>query len=335
MKISSAMSAGAFLLAFAIAAPVRGVEPKLPRDGWVSWEVPAVEEAPAWCCFSSWQEKDYSKAVCKLDGRSNGYGNRHDATTDAVKVYARMTGGKLDRLQALSASCPVEARTPVQTLGDVSTDDSARWLVAQVNQNGRDAVTHETIGEGALAALALHRGDLASGALAGFARDDARVETRKWAVFWLSQLRGVEGADVTSSVMFADRDSDVRQHAAFSLSQSKSPRVAQDLIRLGNTDKVGEVRAQAWFWLAQSGAQQAEGAITAALNKDADDDVREQAIFALSQLPEGRATNALIAAAEDRSLSREQRKRAVFWLSHSDSSAALAYLDKVLANAGN
>ncbi len=176
-----------------------------------------------------------------------------------------MTSGKLDRLQALSATCPVETRTPVQPLGDVSTDDSTRWLVAQVKQDGKDAVSREPLGESALAALALHRGALASSALAGFARDDARVETRKWAVFWLSQLRGVEGADVTSTVMFADRSSDVRQHAAFSLSQSKSPRVAPDLIRLGNTDKVGEVRAQAWFWLAQSGAQQAEGAITAAL----------------------------------------------------------------------
>jgi len=59
--------------------------------------------------------------------------------------------------------------------------------------------------------------------------------------------------------------------------------------------------------------------------------VREQAVFALSRLPDERATQALIAAAEDRSLAREQRKRAVFWLSQSESSAALAYLDKVLA----
>jgi hypothetical protein len=327
------MGAGALLLASAIATPIRAAEPKLPRDGWVSWEVPAVEGAPAWCCFGRWQEKDASRASCKLDGKSNGYGNRHEETTDAVTVYARVSGGKLDRLQALSAGCPVETKTPVQALGDVSADDSARWLSAQVKLDGKDAVSREPLGEAALAALALHRGDLASKSLAGFARDDARVETRKWAVFWLSQVRGEEGAGITSSVMFADRDPDVRQHAAFSLSQSDSPRVAPDLIRLGNTDKVGEVRAQAWFWLAQSGAEQAEAAITAALAKDADDDVREQAIFALSQLPDERATRALIAAAEDRSLSSEQRKRAIFWLSQSDSNAALSYLDKVLANA--
>ena len=104
----------------------------------------------------------------------------------------------------------------------------------------------------------------------------------------------------------------------------RAPRAARDLIRLGNTDKDGEVRSQAWFWLAQSDATEAEQAIATALRKDADDHVREQAVFALSQLPEGRATRALIATAEDRSLSREQRKRAVFWLSHSESASAQA-----------
>jgi HEAT repeat protein len=115
------------------------------------------------------------------------------------------------------------------------------------------------------------------------------------------------------------------------MAQTRSPRAATDLIRQGNTDKVGDVRAQAWFWLAQTGAAEAEQAISAALRKDADDHVREQAIFALSQLPDDRSTRALVAAAEDRSLSREQRKRAVFWLAQSESASAQAYLEKVLA----
>jgi hypothetical protein len=328
------ISASALLLASVVAPPAHSAEPKLPRDGWVSWEVAATEGAPDWCCFGSWTQRNPPRAACKLDGHSNGYGNRHEETTDSVKVYARTAGGKIDRLQVLSATCPVETKTPVQPLADVSSDESARWLIAHVTKDGIDAVTREPIAEGALAALAMHRGDLASKALAGFARD-GRIETRKWAVFWLSQLRGTEGADVTSAVMFNDKDADVREHAAFALSQSGSPRVAPDLIRLGNTDEVGEVRAKAWFWLAQTGAPQAEDAIVAALRKDSDDDVREQAVFALSQLPDERATRALIAAAEDKSLAREQRRRAVFWLSQSDSNAALAYLDKVLAGASS
>jgi hypothetical protein len=42
------------------------------------------------------------------------------------------------------------------------------------------------------------------------------------------------------------------------------------------------------------------------------------------------APTPLIAVAEDRSLTREQRKRAVFWLGPSESADAQACLDKVL-----
>jgi HEAT repeat protein len=114
------------------------------------------------------------------------------------------------------------------------------------------------------------------------------------------------------------------------LSQSKATRVAPDLIRLGNTDKAGDVRAEAWFWLAHTGDARAEQAIGAAVREDEDEKVREKAVFALSQLPDERAPKALIAVAEDRGLSREQRKRAVFWLSQSESDSAQAYLEKVL-----
>jgi hypothetical protein len=295
----------------------------------VSWDVPAVENAPAWCCFN-WNDRVGNPKTCKLDGDFHGISiGNGGQTTDAVTIYARTTDGKIDRLQALAASCPVETATPIQSL-EVPADDSARWLAAQVKQSGTDAVSGRPMGEKALAALALQRGDAARDAMVNFSRDPS-TETRKWSVFWLAMLRGAEGADITSRVMFNDKDSEVREHAAFALSQSKSPRVASELVRLGNTDKDGGVRAKAWFWLAQTGAAESEQAIGAALRKDSDDNVREQAIFALSRLPDERATRALIAAAEDRSLSHEQRKRAVFWLSQSESSSAQAYLDKVLA----
>jgi hypothetical protein len=323
----------ALTLACALTPQVEAAEPNLPRDGWVSWQVPTVDHAPAWCCFNGWSPRDAARTACKIDAGRDGYNIRDkDETTDAVRVYARTTGGKIDRLQVLSANCPVETKTPVQQLDDVTNEDSARWLIARIKQEGKDAVTDRPIGEHALAALAMHRGELASNALNGFAHDP-RTETRKKSVFWLSILRGEEGAETTSQVMFNDKDSDVREHAAFALSQSKSPRAAPDLIRLGNTDKQGDVRAKAWFSLALTRAPEAESAIGAALRKDADDEVREQAIFALSQLPDERATNALIAVAEDQSLAREQRKRAVFWLSHSESVSAQAYLEKVLARA--
>lgn len=321
------------LIVAAFPAAAQSAEPRLPRDGWVSWQVSAVENAPAWCCWGSGQTGNLPPMTCPLD-RADGFGvgqrDNQGGTTDQVKVYARSTGGKIDRLQVLAASCPVETQTPVQELGGIEADDSARWLVAQTKQEGTNGLKRRSIGEHALAALAMHDGAVARESLASFARD-ARAETRKSAVFWLAMLRGAEGAEITSAVMFNDLEADVRKHAAFAMAQTRSPRAAADLIRQGNTDKVGDVRAQAWFWLAQTQAPEAETAIAAALRKDADEHVREQAVFALSQLPDERATRALIAIAEDQSLTREQRRRAVFWLSQSESNSAQAYLEKVLA----
>jgi HEAT repeat protein len=327
------LSLGAALALACAAGQSRAAEIELPSEGWVSWEVVATEGAPFWCCWTSWNDRATLREPCKLDGQPNGYGTVRDhETTDLVRVYARSTGGRLDRLQVLAAACPVETKTPVRSLA-VSPEDSARWLAARARQGGVDSSTREPIVQQALAGLAMHRGAFAGRSLAEFARADSRVDARKWAVFWLARMRGEEGAAITSSIMFTDREPEVRKHAAFAMSQSKSPRAAPELIRQGNTDENGDVRAHAWFWLAQTGHVDSETAIQQALRKDTDHHVREQAVFALSQLPDERSTRALIAVAEDQSLSREQRKRAVFWLSQSEAEAAQKYLENVLARA--
>ncbi len=318
-------------VAAVLTAPASAAGLELPRDGWVSWEVAAVDRAPAWCCWS-WRDRHAARASCDLDGDPDGIGMRgDDATTDSIKVYARVAAGKVERLQVLASACPVQSRAPIEDVGAVAGDDSARWLIGQAKLPGASSGRWQPIDKSALAALALHRGNLARDALVEFARGDARRETRKQAVFWLAMLRGEEGAQIASTVMFNDPDADLRQHAAFAMTLSRSPRVSADLIRLGNTDESPDVRAKAWFWLAQTGAAEAEEAIATALRKDEDEQVREQAVFALSRLPDDRATRALIAIAEDRSLSTAQRKRAVFWLSQSQAGGAQAYLDKVLA----
>jgi hypothetical protein len=317
-------------LTLALLGSAQGGELKLPRDGWVSWQVASVPDAPNWCCYASRSDRDPRRMSCKLDGNVNGYGSRDDDyKTDAVKLYVRLAAGKVEKLQTLSASCPVEANTPIQDLGSVDENDSARWVLTQIGAS-QGTGARDRLLENALSALAMHQGDLAQNELANLARSASQFETRKAAIFWLALVRGSAGADIVSPLMFGDREIAVRKHAAFALSQSKAARVAPDLIRLGNSDKAADVRAEAWFWLAHTGDTRAEQAIGAALRNDADDQVREKAVFALSQLPDERAPKALIAVAEDRSLSREQRRRAVFWLSQSESDSAQAYLEKVL-----
>jgi HEAT repeat protein len=333
MKLShfSVGTAALCLTSFALAPRAQSAELALPQDGWSSWQVAAVDQAPDWCCWSDDRNfRDSSRMSCRLDAASQSFGSRDHSTTDAVRVYAHTAGGKIDRLRVLSTTCPVETATAIHDLGRVADDESARWLLNLAKQREGDANTRRHDEDGVLTALAVNRGDVARDGLAGIARNDARTETRKQAVFWMALLRGPEGADITSSIMFTDKNAEVREHAAFSLAQSEAPRATADLIRLGNTDRDAEVRAQAWFWLAHTAAPEAESAIFTALRKETDPEVRERAILALSRLPDERAAKALLTIAEDRSQSRELRKRAVFWLSQSDSDAALKYLDQVL-----
>jgi len=313
---------------FTLVSQASADELRLPRDGWASWQVAATDDTPAACCWSGGSGQWSQPSICPLDDQRGGFGTRNHEKTDTIRVYARMAEGKVERVHAFATTCPVEAKTPIQDLGTPATDDSARWFVELLK---RGTGSKANTGENVLGVLAMHRTDLAQQTLVSIARGDASLDTRKNAVFWLAVVRGIPGADVTTSVMFDDKDPDMREHAAFALTQSRSPRVSQDLIRLGNTDQAAEVRAQAWFWLAQTEAAGAEEALNSALRKDPNDHVREQAIFALSQLPDERATRALVAVAEDRSLTSEQRKRAVFWLAQSESKSAQNYLEKVLA----
>ena len=103
----------------------------------------------------------------------------------------------------------------------MATDDSARWLIALSRRSG-DAAKRDELGENVLAALVMHRGDVAHNALVAMAREEGGAETRKKAVFWLAMMRGAAGAEVATSVMFDDKEADVRKHGAFAITQSKS-----------------------------------------------------------------------------------------------------------------
>jgi HEAT repeats len=313
------------------------------RDGWVSWQVPAIADAPNWCCFGDWRKgnPNSEKETCQLDGADHGYGtnsadstNSRNETTDSIRVYARFDGGKLAKLRAFAASCAVKANSVIMSLENVSVEASAKWLVnfvkANVASQGSNA-SSRTRSSDVMAALALHQGNIARDALADFARNDPRVEHRKEAMFWLTQLRGEEGALIVAPLMFSDADAAAREHAAFAIAQTKSPLTVPNLIRQGNTDRDAQVRAQAWFWLSQTKASEAEGAIRASLQTEKESHVRDQAVFALSQLPADRASRALIALAEDKSLPRHDRKQAIFWLGQMKSDAAVLYLDKLLS----
>jgi hypothetical protein len=296
---------------------------QLPRDGWVSWDIETVADAPAWCCFE-WNSNRAQPRTCQLDGRDHGYGSSSDQhTVDSMRVYARFSAGKLERLRALATTCPVQTLTPVRAIDGVAAGESIAWL-------NRIVTPHTALSDDALAALAVHRGSAAAQALQRIAKSDTHVGNRKQAMFWATQVRGEEGLQMTLPFLATDADARVREHAAFAVAQTKRPAAIQALIRQGREDASTQVRSQAWFWLAQTGAAEAEASILAALTGEKSRHVRDQLVFALSQLPEPDNVTALVRVAEDRAMERDVRKQALFWLGQSESDAALRYLDRLL-----
>lgn len=341
-----ALFGGLAALALSLSAAAAGTAGALqfPKDGWVSWDVATVDQAPAWCCFTDWNPSSLPNQ-CDLERKPYNMGTRDNETTDTMRVYAQFTGGSLTKLRALSPSCVVKTAAPPARLGAIEPDASASWLgqtlsALLADRTAKAATAAATKTDGAekdlrierdvLAALAVHRSTAARDLLLTHAKSGER-KLRKEAIFWIGQVRGEESAGILMPFLFEDADAKIREHAAFSLSQSKSPRAVSLLIRQGESDRESKVRSQAWFWLAQTQSKEAEAAINRALRKDPEKKVRHQAIFALAQLPPPRAVNALVAVAEDRSLDREDRKQAVFWLGQNGSEAAMAYIDRVLS----
>lgn len=307
-------------------AVVAGGLESLAADGWYTWQFEAIDDAPAWCCFS-WNSGTPGQAGCTLDAGDAGYGNCNDlhAGTAAMRIYTRIESGRPVKLMALSFGCPVNAEAAVTDLGAVATSESFAWL--------RQALADSRVSEYALAAIAVHRGE----APLRFLRDTAKAGSddgiRENAIFWLGQVRISEASDDIERLMFADPDPAIRQHAAFSLAESTAANRADALIRQGRRDADAEVRSQAWFWLAQTGAPASEQAIMQAIDDDQDSGVREEAVFALSQLPGDRGVDALFSILRDRHMGRELREQALFWLVQSESDRAFAFVERLLADA--
>ena len=80
------VTAAALAATLAIASQTRAAELPLPKDGWASWDVQAVEDAPALCCWDSWDDRVANTHACDLDGERHGYGSRNHQTTTSMRI---------------------------------------------------------------------------------------------------------------------------------------------------------------------------------------------------------------------------------------------------------
>lgn len=315
-----------WLMMSSLAAPVINANPlqSLPSQGWSSWEVADVVDVAYRCCFTL-TGKDVKAQVCDLDRQHGGFAasDAFPSISTSLRIYVETLAGEIRSIQSYSSNCPVRSTTPVVALAPVSVERSVAWLGAQLAGPRRLAAP-------ALAALALHPGGAAQLKLETTARSDPKKENRKDALFWLGQNRGEAGALAIIRQLALEADASVREHAVFALSQSDWPEKSHQLTALAKSDRAPDIRAKAWFWLANIAAPNVERDIFLTLPIEPNREVQEEAIFALAQLPPKRSVPALIGLVEQKSLRRELRKKALFWLGQNESEQAQRYLAAML-----
>jgi len=327
--IQKALAPLAFLM---LAGNAAATEPDLAariaqKDGWVAWQVPKTADAGMACCFQT-HGKHVLQSGCDLDG--NNWGNSDEqrspqGTSEALDVYLRVSHGKVDKVRAFSASCPVRDADKVRWLDSGAPQASVAFLAASTA-----ATPSEDIFDAELAALAMHADPAATPALRDLSGQSHPRKVREQSLFWLGQMRGAEGAQIVEHAATTDADPELRAHAVFVLSEAHGVDGYAAIHRIAQSDPSGHVREQALFWMAQTGDARARADITAAIGKEASKDVREQGVFALSQLKEGEAEAALIALVRG-SYPREVKQQALFWLGQSGSDEAIKFLDDVLS----
>ncbi len=132
-------------------------------------------------------------------------------------------------------------------LGRVPGPDAADLLLTLAARDGPD-------GEDLVAAASVADSALVWPRLLELARSPSlERDTRRAAVFWLSQAAGeaaTRGLD--SIVADPSGDRELREHAVFALSQRPEDEAVPALIRIARAHGDGAIRRKAVFWLGQS-----------------------------------------------------------------------------------
>lgn len=212
------------------------------HDGWYSWRVETVPNAPEWCCYTR-KAGVSNKSLCQLDQGNGSFGNTSETNggSDEVQIYALVEEGEIIRLKTLSTNCDVESEKPWSDLGLIDTSQSLNWLT----QSGSSA-------SDLMPAIAMHNGQQSLAEMEQFAVSGTSLRQRRDAIFWLGQLRISEAGGILVTLINDDDNSQIREHAIFSYAQSPAPDRLDVLVEIvGDNNQRMSDRQSALFWLAQ------------------------------------------------------------------------------------
>jgi len=309
-----------------------------PDARWVGYRVPAVDGDRGMCCADSGHGVYVSGAACcgtcRLEsGPARGVQRNSPPAagpiplegSDRMVVLVRLADRQVHRIGIYSDGCELDAGgLPVVWLEDVQPADSVALLESLASAGGGHRVV-----DGAVAAIALHRGEAADASLGRLSMPDRPESVRKKVTFWLGQARGATGLSALQRILREDPSVAVRRAAVFGVSQSGAPGALEALIATARGHDEPRVRAQAVFWLGQKAGARAAEAITERIEQDPDTDVKKRAVFALSQMPKDEGVPLLIEVART-NRNPAVRKQAMFWLAQSGDPRAIDFFASIL-----
>jgi hypothetical protein len=171
-----------------------------------------------------------------------------DCERGPVRVSLRTEGGRVTASETYVGGRWRAGQGRVTDLGTVSAPQAADLLLTLAPDTGGED------GGELVTAAALADSTVVWPRLLRLARDGGvPVETRRQAVFWLSQAAGEEatrGLDAIAADTSGDME--LRKHAVFALSQRPTDEGVPALIRIARADRHPELRESALFWLGQS-----------------------------------------------------------------------------------
>jgi hypothetical protein len=318
-----------------LTATVEDLAGQSADPAWIAYSVPRILSESTMCCFYGDGDSGCCRG-CRLEGDRGGVtrisGSQAIAleTSRTLLVLARVEAGRLDKLQAYSSDCPLDAGgLRVYWLNGVEPRQSVDYLSGLVRSSDWAEKQEKRIANGALAAIAHHEGTAAQTAMASFLAPQSPRQLRKQAAFWLGSAGGAGGFQALRQAVRKDNDERFREDAMFALSVSREAEAADELIHFARNDASARVRKQALFWLAQKAGKKATATLTDAIAQDPDTQVKKQAVFALSQLPKDEGIPLLIGVARD-NRNPAVRKQAMFWLGQSNDPRALQFFEEVL-----
>lgn len=309
---------------------------------WLGYAVPQVNNEHESCCSCCRGDSDGRCGNCALENDHSGVNIKSHSSVGSTTVHLESSGelavmfraenGKISKIRVFSTPCTVDAGgLDIRWFANVKSSDSVALLETFVTAGkSSEENHHDSLGKGALTAIALHADASADRALQSFISSEQPEWLRRETTFWLGEARGAEGLRTLQKMARNEPSTRVREQVAFALSVSDQPGALNEMIRLAHEDQSAQVRGQALFWLAQKAGKKAESAITGAIENDPDTEVKKKAVFALSQMPKDEGVPKLIEVAQTNK-NPEVRKQAMFWLGQSEDPRALAFFEKILA----